>query len=144
MESNKTYFNEKYYKKYIKYLQKNKNIFSEEDIYNFISDQKRHNNGEESLVGSLIEKIEYNNIFDGFNNTMEIVLLREKKKFILGFSLIKKFKNYKEIKDMYHHLICFEVKKDKHNWYLFYAKFSNGFKIKICCCGITIKEDSRE
>ena len=123
-------FNKSYeggdFEDYIKYLQTVKNKIPEK-LFEFISSEKRHDLGENSLHDSRVKKIEYEFISED-NYQMLLTLTGERRKFIIKFNKASQVSICQaNFGDIYKDLITYEVGIEKdcfeNEQLVFRAKF---------------------
>jgi hypothetical protein len=94
------------FKEYLMYLNRIKDSMPIE-LYNFISDENRHDFSDKSLHDSRIESIEFKNYYEGKNPNMIITLLGEMCEFKIYFNSISQYKILQNCRPM--DLINYEI-----------------------------------
>lgn len=131
---------------YISYLSKVQNKLSKE-LYDFVSNENRHNFSKESLHDSWLESIEIN---ADFEKKTAIILLKflgayHDRKFIIQFKDVSEYKITQGLTDFDRDLITFEIGFELNSYneekIVFRAEFAGEDKeIEIVCNDINIDE----
>ncbi len=145
MKYNKTYTEQENFEKYKLYLKNMKHKYPK-DIYDFLSDSKRHDLGKESLHDSWIRKINIETRIGNKSADIILVLLGayHDREFYLYFDEVKQYKINQSLQDISRDLITFEIDFE-FNCYseeqmVFRCMFFGNEEIEIFCNNLKIEE----